>query len=174
LACGNNDPIKDEAVLKRLFIFVTIVGCVLPAIVSAKSWLCIADQSAGFHEVGKTWVSATFTTSTKIIIKPFDFTAKDAQGLYDVLASDLTDFEKRWYRSSFSEFGAPIVSGLCDVGLWEDAIHCRDGGAVLNETMVVDLKAMRFQRYFPFGYVLKPDNKYKLTPFIEIGTCSEL
>jgi hypothetical protein len=90
-----------------------------------------------------------------------------------VYAKDLSEFERDWYHSFWSEFGISFTMGLCDAGLYENVIHCKDSGSEPNETLIVDLKSMRFQRYFPYGYLFG-STKYKFTPFIEIGTCSEL
>jgi len=163
----------SHGVLKLLFLCATIVGCVPPTVANAKSWLCVADKSTGFKEQAGTWQSVTFSTSTKIVIKPIDFSNKDAREVFDVFAKDLTDFEKQWFRSAWTELGNSYISGLCDAGLYENVINCKDGGTEPNETITVDLQAMRFQLYHPYGYLF-PNKKYPMTPFIEIGTCSEL
>jgi len=172
LALKANDG--GETKVLKLVVLAMMLGCLSLPMASAKSWLCIADKSVGFDEVGKTWQPTTFSTSTKIVIKPVDFSDKDAREVYGVLSRDLSDFEKRWFRSSWNEFGYSFVSGLCDAGLYENVIHCKDSGTEPNETIIVDLKSLRFQRYHPYGYLFHHDDKYRLTQFIDIGTCAEL
>jgi hypothetical protein len=142
----------------------------------AESWLCIADGSAGFDKKGATWSPAIFSTSTKIIIKPLDLSDEEVRGQYDAWSKHMTEEEKLLYNYSYAEFGYPFKSGLCDTRSYDHhVIYCREmGGGIPNEEMIVNLTLMRFQRYHPYGYIFQTDKTVRLTPFIEIGTCSHL
>ena len=159
----------------KLYAFL-ISGCIwlLLSNAEAKSWICIADQSVGFEQHNGAWKAQIFTTSTKIIIKPLDFSDKDSKKWYDTLSRSMFTEEKWQFSYVWHEFGIPFPIGLCDAGIYENVIHCRDGGVPPNEEITVDLLSMKFQHYHPYGYLFQNDKTEKLTPAIEIGTCTEL
>ena len=160
-------------VLRRLTMFAAL--CLSPIAARAESWVCIAEKSAGFHEEAGIWSPTIFSTSTKLIIKPLDLSDEDVRLYYDRLSKHMTDEEKLTYEYYYQEFGYSFISGLCDASSYDHAIYCRAiGGGIPNEELIVNLRLMRFQRYHPYGYLFGSNETAKLTPFLEIGTCSPL
>jgi hypothetical protein len=168
-------PTRVRTILKVLTVFLAVIGCAFSNVTRAESWLCISEKSAGLKEEGGIWNSRIFTTSTKIIIKPLDLSNTVDHLVYNMLTIGMTDDEKSVYKYSYGIFGHPGIEGLCDATTYDGVIYCKkDFGRIPNEEVIFNRTSMRFQIYQPDGYIFETNKTAKLTPFIEIGTCSRL
>ena len=146
---------QEAGLLKHLTIFVATIGWLWSSAVRAESWLCIAEESVGFHEESRTWKPSIFSTSSKIVIRPLNLTNADDLAFYNEISQNMTAEEKRLYQYSFSQPGYNLLDGLCDaISYSPNAIFCKDmSEGIPNEEIIVNLDLMRFQRYQPYGYI---------------------
>jgi len=148
----------------RVLIWVSSLGLVATASAAQASWLCIADKATGFQysERTQTWETTTFRTQTSRYV-----VAKGASGQN---AWEVREFGKpsggipyTWCEQDFNDAGFLYCSGL--FGRFE-----------MNQ------KNNRYLTTFNGQYLAyNPDSEIPFlrkdggdTPFIEIGTCSQI
>jgi hypothetical protein len=127
-----------------------ILGSVVHA-EAQQSWLCTADDAAGFSKNGGDWKITRFKPSMKFLVKP----------LPEELHQYLSGEELKLKYGAF-EFGKGGPRYCRPHWLYEETWDC--SGFYFNKT------TLRFLNFFLGGYVHSLDNTD--TPNFEIGTCT--
>ena len=131
-----------------------------PAVANADSYLCIADQTAGFHynEAQEKWVSQIFTTDNKYVIKPHD-----AEGYAYRVDEFGKEYEQLPLASCESEFSE------------QDFLFCLHGQVAFR----MNIKNQRFVltkyiSYLAVGILENRTDESAGDPYMQIGKCSEI
>ncbi|MEK6803935.1 MAG: hypothetical protein AABZ34_14895 [Nitrospirota bacterium] len=143
----------NRTLLLALFVLV-------PSIVNAEAYLCVADMSTGFvfDKQNKTWKKAYFTDSTKYMVAR---SSADAEGKWEV-----------------KEIGQSVAAASCENGFTSlGALNCE---GFLEFRM--NKNSLRFLSAYLIGYWTDaiPGNSSDAfreggnSPFVEIGKCSPL
>lgn len=116
------------------------------------SYLCVPETSAGFtfNKAQQKWISTNFRVDGKKY-----FLNKSTQGKWE-----------------WKKFGETKSLERCD----EDFDEFGYMKCELLHTITFNKTTLRFQKYYPVGYVNKSTtgNEGEDTPHIEIGTCSAI
>lgn len=132
---------------------------VVPAnVLAGESFVCLGEKATGFHWNGSDWAIANFKVSEdKFLVK-------------ETPPSELFGTT---YNYEVRRFGADKRLFRCErfkIGKsYSSRIRC--GG--LGSGMLIDVKSMRFQEVYGFGYIDGKDQPGN-TPSITIGKCSRL
>ena len=147
--------------------------CVPSAGSEAKSWLCIADNAGGIRKIENEWKGTEITSGDKYLIKPIDRESPESQlNLYENFPFMS---QKIQYTHGFYYFGAPIDKFpelLCYEKIGSIICRSEDLHEFIQQ-FVINMDSRRFEFIFPGNY-LSENEKYMLTPEIEIGSCSEI
>ncbi|HFD31884.1 MAG TPA: hypothetical protein ENJ28_04110 [Gammaproteobacteria bacterium] len=127
-------------------------------VMAADSYLCIAEQAAGFSydKKSKKWKSTIFDTQDKIILK------KPAN-------------EKNYkiFHHGETESASECWAGFNKTGF----IYCNKNE--IGKDFTMNIETLRFQYINTVGYVvnmniIKQGREGNFTPFMQIGKCSKI
>jgi len=134
----------------KKIIAVLAFGLMLSGNASAESYLCIGEAAGGvkFDEITGKPFGTSFKATDKYIIK------------------------KTWDVWAVNEFGDQSpVSYKCEVS--ENVIDCK----MIGGNFIISTNKLRYMKYTFFGWSgahVIEGKKYKGTPNIEVGSCSEI
>lgn len=136
---------------KKHFLLSILVAFTAP-VFSQTSYLCVPETSAGFtfNKAQQKWISTNFRVEGKKYLLN-----KSTQGKWE-----------------WKKFGETKSLERCD----EDFDEFGYMKCELLHTITFNKTTLRFQKYYPVGYVNKSTtgNEGEDTPHIEIGTCSAI
>jgi hypothetical protein len=136
----------------KQFILLTII--LLPMTAAAESYLCVADQAAGF-DGDDNWNAKAFSADEKYIVKPV--TEPDS-----------------WTRGAeymVTELGKTFPYFVCDKGFWEDGGLSCDGFMGIFRMNKNNLKFI----WWRSGGYLEPEEDLNTDDAVMVrGKCSQL
>ena len=134
------------------YLISTLLGVCSLNLYAQTSYLCIPETSAGFtfNKSQQKWVSTNFRVDGKKYLL-----SKSKKGDWEWKKFGQQN-SLEWCDGDFDEFGY---------------LKCQ-----LLGTITINKNTLRFQNYYPIGYVNKSTtgNEGEDTPYIEIGTCSAI